>query len=71
MLAVRNPRLRSQVSEFTAEICRKVLSLVLATKERWESQVAKMKAAGVVQEGDHEVSYEEMKAFQDKGDYDM
>ena len=50
-LAIRNPRQRSTINDFIGEIAQRVAEVGLATKERWESQVAQMKEAGIWDEG--------------------
>jgi hypothetical protein len=52
------------------DLLRMKASVMLATRERWESQVRQMKAAGVLEE-ELTVSYEDIKKFHDKGDYDI
>jgi hypothetical protein len=61
-LAIRNPRQRSAINDFIGELAQCVAELGLETKERWESQVAQMKAAGIWDDSSS-VSYEVMKKF--------
>jgi hypothetical protein len=71
MFAVRNPRHRNAISEFFADLSKKVMSLALATPERWASQVTRMRAAGVLKENEKEVSYEQLKEFFERGEFDV
>jgi hypothetical protein len=59
-LAIRNPRTRSTINDFIGELVQKAMEIGLATEERWNSQVAQMKKAGVWDEGAN-VSYADMK----------
>ena len=70
LFAVRNPRLRETARDFIDSTSRLMMSLVLATPERWESQVRQMKAAGVIDD-EPRVSYEQVKRFHEKGEYDI
>jgi len=69
LFAVRNPRMRNALGDFIADVSDKILRLTLATEERWASQVARMKAAGVYDDGRPEVPYAEMKRFHKTGEY--
>jgi Protein of unknown function (DUF4238) len=61
LLAVRNPRSRERFAEFQDDVGQKMLRLMTATKDRWESQVSKDKAAGYM-DGVKDVPYEAIKA---------
>jgi hypothetical protein len=61
LLAIRNPRFRERFGEFQDNVRRQIMSLQTSTKERWDSQLAKAKAAGYM-EGIKEVPYEEIRA---------
>jgi len=61
-LAIRNPRQRAAINDFIGELEQRVVEVGLETKERWESQVAQMKAAGIWDDSSN-VSYESMKKF--------
>jgi hypothetical protein len=67
-LAIRNPRQRAAINDFIGEIAQRIAELGLETKERWEGQVAQMKAAGVWNDNSN-VSYEEMKKFVEERRY--
>lgn len=67
LLGVRNPQMRENMRDFHERILRQVMSLTLATKERWESQVRQAKQNGV--NLGEEVSYERMKEFHERGEY--
>lgn len=70
LFAVRNPRFRETMRSFIDQVMRTAVSMVLATPERWEVQVRKMKAAGAMKDGPA-VSYEQLKDFHDRGEYDI
>ena len=59
-LAIRNPRQRATINDFVGELMQLVSETSVATKERWESQVARMKAAGIWDDSSS-VPYEEIK----------
>jgi len=68
MLAIRTPRLRETMREFTERVSNQMMQLALATKERWEGQVRKATAAGYMK-SDRGITYEQMKEFVDRGEY--
>jgi hypothetical protein len=68
VLAVRNPRFRGKFSEFQDNVRHKMLALMTATKERWESQLAKVRAAGYL-EGTVDVPYEQIRASVERRDF--
>jgi hypothetical protein len=59
-LAVRNPRQRAAINDFVGELAQRAVEVGLETKDRWESQVTQMKAAGIWDDSSN-VSYEDMK----------
>jgi hypothetical protein len=61
-LAIRNPRQRAAINDFIGELAQRIVEVGLETEERWESQVAKMKAAGIWDDSSN-ISYEDMKKF--------
>lgn len=67
LLAIRSPEMRENWRQFNEKVCKRVMSLSLATKERWDSQTAQMKEKGYSDEP--EVSYEQIKAFHDNDEY--
>jgi hypothetical protein len=69
LFAVRNPRMRNALGEFIADISDKIMSLSLATEERWNSQVARMKAAGAYDDERPEMTYADIKSFHDSGEH--
>jgi Protein of unknown function (DUF4238) len=63
LFALRNPRWREQVRAIHEDMSLKMMEAALATKERWEGQIARMQG-----DGDRigaSVTYEEMKEFID------
>jgi hypothetical protein len=59
MLAVRNPRVRSTLGEFLEDIADKTTSLMLHSRERWESMKEQAEEGGVEEMPD--VDYEDVK----------
>lgn len=47
LLAVRHPRIRSQLADFQADITKKMLLMTLATEGRWEATKTRMRADGI------------------------
>lgn len=70
LFAVRNPRLRDNMSAFYDQILRQVMDVALASRERWESQVAQATAAGHMK-ADSKITYEQMKDFHERGEYSI
>jgi hypothetical protein len=68
LLAIRNPRFRESFGEFQDNVRHQMLRLATATKERWDSQVAKAKAAGYM-DGIKDVPYEQIRASVVKRDF--
>lgn len=67
LLAIRSPEMREQWRKYQADIAERVMDLTLASKERWESQVRRMKEAGV--EVNDTITYEEIKKFHEGKEY--
>lgn len=67
LLAVRSPEKRENWRKFQADIAERITDLSLATKERWESQKAKMKKDGY--EVNEDITYEELKEFKKNKEY--
>lgn len=65
-MAVRSPAMRENRRGFQAQIAERIMDIVLASEERWNSQVAQMKAAGR-DVGD--ASYESIKEFHESKRY--
>lgn len=69
LLAVRSPEMRENMRGFHESVAKRVMDLTLATKERYEGQIAQMHAReGTVKDS---VTYEEMKAFHEGGQYEV
>jgi hypothetical protein len=60
LLAVRNPRFRDSFSEFQNNLRHKMIAVTLATKERWERQLARMRKDGYL-DGIPDVPYERLR----------
>jgi hypothetical protein len=67
LLAVRSPQMRENLRDFQERLMKMMMSVTLATKERWEGQMARMKAAG--EDVKHEITYEKIKEFHDGDQY--
>jgi hypothetical protein len=61
-LAIRNPRQRSTLNDFMGDILQAVAETAFASKERWDSQVAQMKADGAWDDSTN-VTFEDMQKF--------
>lgn len=68
LIAVKNPRHREATRGFVEKVGKGVMKLALASRERWETQVRQMKAAGVMS-ADEDPDYEGMKAFVEEDEY--
>jgi hypothetical protein len=69
LMAVRHPQVRAQWTDTQAQLARIILSLTLATPERWEHTKAGMKADGI--EVPDSVTYERMKEGLDSNKYQI
>jgi hypothetical protein len=67
LLALRNPQWRERMRQFHEEVSRGIMDIALSSKEIWESEDKKAREAGHVT--GEPISYEEMKAFHDGGEY--
>lgn len=67
LLSIRSPEMRENFRQFQVQVLEMIMDLSLETKERWESQMEKMKADG--QKLEPSISYEEIKAFHDRKKY--
>lgn len=66
LLAVRSPEQRENMRQFHERVARGVMNLVLADKERWQSEVEQLEEAT----GQPPlVTYEEAKEFHERGEY--
>jgi hypothetical protein len=68
LFALRNPRQREIYRDFQARVAKQIMGLVLATPERYERQINKARADGSIK-ADLDLSYNEMKAFVEGGEY--
>ena len=69
LLAVRHPEMRSQMDDFWADVMKKTSATILATEERWESHLRRMREDGVgIPEN---VPYEQLKDFVERGEYEI
>ncbi|MFA5939742.1 MAG: DUF4238 domain-containing protein [Sinimarinibacterium sp.] len=65
LLAVRSPQMRENMRDFQERVLKMSMRISLATKERWEAQMQRMKAEGKAPE--KSLTYEEIKEFNDSG----
>jgi Protein of unknown function (DUF4238) len=61
-LALRNPRKRENINRFMNDVMQIMAEMTFATRERWEGQIAQMKADGAWEEG-AETDYETLKTM--------
>lgn len=72
LLAVRSPQMREHIRKIQEQLMKKMLSISLATKERWEQQEARMIATGKgPAPGEPKLTYEQVKEFHERGEYDI
>lgn len=69
LLASRSPERRESWRQFHSHLAEQLMSLSLASKERWESQIRQMKEAG--KEVNESISYESVKEFADSKEYSI
>lgn len=67
-MSVRNPRLRQTLVDFHRDVAERIMTVSLSSKRTWESQMAKMRDAGYAL---NDLTYEEMKAFNESKEYDI
>jgi hypothetical protein len=67
LLASRSPEKREQWRKFQSQIAEQIMSLSLATEERWVSQIAQMKKSG--KKVNEDISYADIKKFIDSKEY--
>lgn len=67
LIAIRSPERREHLRSFHADIAERMTSLSLESKERWESQIKRIKEENP--EFDNSVSYEEAKEFFESKNY--
>jgi hypothetical protein len=68
VIAVKNPRHRENFRQFEEQVMKRVLQLATATRERWESQMKKAKAAGYIST-DADDDYERMRDFVERDEF--
>jgi hypothetical protein len=69
LISVRHPQVRSNWADTEAQIAKLAMGITLATKERYESTLRKIKKDG--EEINEDISYEKVKEFFDRGEYDI
>lgn len=67
LLAVRSPEMRENIRDVHERVAKRMLDLTLETEERWEGQMAQMRAQGGFV-SDH-LTYEDIKSFHESGQY--
>jgi hypothetical protein len=67
LLAVRSPERREHMRQFHEQVAEKIMGMIHASKERWESQVAQLKKANPEYKSD--VTYDQAKEFFDGKQY--
>ncbi len=72
LLAVRSPQMREHWRQMEEQKMKKMLGLSLASRDRWEAQEAAMAKAGRgPKPGEPAISYEQIKEFYEKDEYDV
>lgn len=72
LLAVRSPQMREHIRKMQEQLMKKILSISLTSKERWEQQEARMIAAGKgPPSGEPKLTYEQVKEYHARGEYDI
>ncbi|MBQ0762303.1 MAG: DUF4238 domain-containing protein [Marinobacter psychrophilus] len=69
LIAIRSPERREHMRSFHADIAERITSLSLENKERWESQVKRIKEENP--EFNDSISYEEVKEFFESKNYSI
>lgn len=67
LFAIRSPERREHWRQVQAQLVERIMDLTLDKKERWESQMRKMKEAG--EEVNESVTYEDVKRFHESKAY--
>ncbi|WP_018917451.1 DUF4238 domain-containing protein [Vreelandella zhanjiangensis] len=70
MLAIKSPEMREHLSKPLIQIAKMTMAMTLEAKERWESQITKVKA-DTGEDISNGKTYEEMKAFVEGQEYDI
>lgn len=69
-LAIRNPRQRATINDFVGDLMQTMLEKSVATKERWDGQVAQMKRDGAWDENTT-ISFGDMQKFVKEKNYKL
>ena len=69
LVGIRHPVMRDRITDFHAQISKKLMGMNLVSKKRWEDTLQKMREDGV-DIGEH-ISYEKMKEFFESGKYEI
>lgn len=67
LLAIRSPQMRENMRQIEAEIAERIMSISLATKERWESQIEQVRKNGGTLSDN--ITYEDMVKFHKEKPY--
>ncbi|QXH34259.1 DUF4238 domain-containing protein [Pseudomonas muyukensis] len=67
LLAIRSPQMRENMRQFQAEIAERFMSISLATRENWESQIEQVRKSGGALSDN--VTYEDMVRFHNEKPY--
>lgn len=68
LLHIKNPAMRESIRQFHEQISKVMMSMAVATPERWASQVRQMKRDGYLPE-DADTDYEKMRDFIERDQY--
>jgi thymidine phosphorylase len=70
MLAIKSPEMREHLSKPLIQIAKMTMAMTMETKERWESQIAQVKA-DTGEDISNGKTYEEMKEFVERQEFDI
>ncbi|WP_219702754.1 DUF4238 domain-containing protein [Marinomonas lutimaris] len=70
MLAIKSPEMREHLSKPFIQIAKMTMAMTMDTKERWESQIAKIKAE-TGEDISNGKTYEELKEFIERQEYEI
>lgn len=69
LVGIRHPAMRDHITDFHAQISKKLMGINLASKEQWEDTLQKVREDGV--DIGEDISYEKMKEFFERGEYNI
>ncbi len=67
LFSIKTPRHREGIRQFQEQVAKHILALATQTRERWEGEMRRLKAAGVITEAGED--YERMREFAERGEF--